>query len=128
MAETDIVAVVEYYGGEVNTTRAGWTKIRCPFHDDRMPSATINVAEGVFKCWAGCVAGDGFAVVMWREGLDFPSSQRFIQDTIGASVRGISEAASGRPPGSRVLESPGDNRAQRGIFQIGVRRGALPGA
>ena len=31
--------------------------VRCPFHQDRMPSLSIDTAKGVWKCFSGCGQG-----------------------------------------------------------------------
>ena len=31
--------------------------IRCPFHEDRVDSCSINVDKGVWICFAGCGSG-----------------------------------------------------------------------
>jgi DNA primase len=125
-ARPDIVAVLEFYGAQVYD-RGGWSKLRCPFHEDRNPSATVHVEKRLFTCWVGCVSGSAYDVVMWRENLDFVGSRRFIQDVIGAGVPELPGSAKGGPARSRILESPSDNGDQRSIFQIGIRRRALEG-
>ena len=54
--------------------RDGWRQGRCPLHDDRVPSFSINFARGVWKCWAGCGSGGLWGLarrldlpVAWRD-------------------------------------------------------------
>lgn len=44
--------------------RSGRTKILCPFHSERNPSATIDWDKQRFRCFACGVAGD--AVDLWQ--------------------------------------------------------------
>lgn len=38
--------------------KAGWISVRCPFHNERNPSLSINLVSGGFKCHA-CNARGG---------------------------------------------------------------------
>lgn len=54
-------------------------KLRCPFHDDRLPSLAVNLEKGVWKCHAGC--GEGGV-------LDFEERfSRCDRETAKANVR-----------------------------------------
>lgn len=33
-------------------------KVHCPFHDDERPSCSVNLAKGLWQCFAGCGAGN----------------------------------------------------------------------
>lgn len=35
-----------------------WQKVKCPFHDDKTPSLSINTAHGGYKCHACGEQGD----------------------------------------------------------------------
>jgi DNA primase len=59
--------VLEYYGAAV-PYGGGYAKLRCPFHDDRHPSATVNHVKQTFKCYVCDVSGDAIDVIRWREG------------------------------------------------------------
>ena len=37
---------------------AGWAQARCPFHEDRAASLSVNLVHGGWRCFAGCGAGD----------------------------------------------------------------------
>ena len=47
----------------------GWLSMPCPFHEDRKPSARINVVAGRFHCHSCQVSGDIFDVVQTTLGL-----------------------------------------------------------
>jgi hypothetical protein len=36
------------------SSRAGWLVVRCPFHDDKMPSFWIDTNRQICGCYAGC--------------------------------------------------------------------------
>ncbi|MDR1514071.1 MAG: hypothetical protein LBS45_00115 [Synergistaceae bacterium] len=56
-----------------------WTgsegKCRCPFHEDRAPSFSVNCEKGVWKCHAGCGEG-GIKDLASRLGVPAPWSER----------------------------------------------------
>ena len=33
-------------------------RVRCPFHDDEHPSCSVNLAQGLWNCHAGCGSGN----------------------------------------------------------------------
>lgn len=70
MEKPDISVILEHYGATV-PTRRGWFSIKCPFHDDRHNSATVNLDENAFCCFACQTKGDGYAIIMQKEGVKF---------------------------------------------------------
>jgi putative DNA primase/helicase len=59
-------------------TSRGEVKLRCPFHDDKIPSLSVNLEKGGWKCFAGCGSGGV---------LDFEMKfSRCDQDTARANV------------------------------------------
>lgn len=66
---------VSYYAHELDkvsrTCTNGWATARCPFHDDRQASLSVNLAHGGWRCHAGCGGGDLLAFHMRRHGLAF---------------------------------------------------------
>ena len=83
-AATDIVEVINGY---VPLKRAGSTwKARCPFHQEKSPSFTVNPARQIFKCF-GCGAGGGvFKFVQTFLNVDFPSAVRMLADRAGVPI------------------------------------------
>ena len=56
---------LDYYRRHLHALRIGgdWASARCPFHDDRNPSLSINITHGGFVCHACGASG--------RDVLDF---------------------------------------------------------
>lgn len=46
----------------------------CPFHDDSTPSLSVNIASGVFNCFACGAKGNGFDLYMKIQGCDFKTT------------------------------------------------------
>src|SRR5438477_6514218 len=59
---------------------------RCPFHQERTPSFSINREMGVFKCFGCGVGGDAFKFVMLTEGLSYPEAIRKLAVRVGIQI------------------------------------------
>ena len=66
----DIGVILEHYGARI-PTRRGWFSMKCPFHDDSHASASANLDEGAFCCFACQMKGNGYGIIMKREGVTF---------------------------------------------------------
>lgn len=54
-------------------------KCKCPFHEDKNPSLSIDLDKGVWKCHAGCGAGSVIDLLAMFEGV---TPDQFIKDEI----------------------------------------------
>ncbi|EMI20762.1 DNA primase [Rhodopirellula maiorica SM1] len=73
---------------------------RCPWHNDRRPSLTVNPERQTWKCWVCDIGGDIFSYVMQRDGLDFPSALRVLAEQAGIPIdelRGGKKTVFGSP-------------------------------
>jgi DNA primase len=59
---------------------------RCPWHNDRRPSMTVNQELQTWKCWPCDIGGDVFSFVMRRDGVDFPTAIRSLAEQAGIAV------------------------------------------
>ena len=66
----NIVGILEHYGATV-PTRRGWAKMKCPFHNDSHASSAVNTDENIFKCHGCTYKGNGYAIIMLKEGVSF---------------------------------------------------------
>lgn len=84
---TPLEAAWEHYGGTLLTHREGRNKARCPLHDDANASASVNIAEQKWTCYAGCGYGDIYELVMLADGFDrFPECKEFADTKFGATA------------------------------------------
>ncbi|MGN6800179.1 MAG: CHC2 zinc finger domain-containing protein, partial [Gaiellaceae bacterium] len=68
-AAADIVAVVE---DRTSLRKQGARLVgRCPFHEERTPSFSVNPGEGLFYCFGCHNGGDLITFVRETQGLDF---------------------------------------------------------
>lgn len=70
---------------------------RCPWHNDRRPSMTVNPERGTWKCWVCDIGGDVFSFVMQRDGVDFPTAVRQLAEQAGIVVDEISRGPQTKP-------------------------------
>lgn len=56
---------------------------RCPFHDDRSPSMSVNPQLGIYKCFACGAGGDVFKFIMEHEKQDFKSAVQWVAEVSG---------------------------------------------
>ena len=111
-ARTDIVDVV---GSYMRLKRAGGTahKGLCPFHQEKTPSFTVDSRRQAFKCFGCGEGGSVFSFIMKIEGMDFPTSVRFLGKRVGVAVEEERYDHKG-PRKTRVL---GMNQAAAGFFR-----------
>ena len=53
---------------------------RCPFHDERTPSFSVNPLKKVYFCFGCQASGDEITFVMEKEGLDFNGAIEWLAD------------------------------------------------
>ncbi|OGW81466.1 MAG: DNA primase [Omnitrophica bacterium RIFCSPLOWO2_12_FULL_44_17] len=67
--------IVEIVSGYIPLKRAGRNfKARCPFHQEKTPSFTVNPDKQIFHCFGCGVGGDVFSFLMKYEQLTFPEA------------------------------------------------------
>lgn len=89
MEKHSIIPVLEHYGATNVVDTLGWKKIRCPFHGDSHASATYNTDINAFKCFACDMAGDTYAIIMKKEGVDFRGAYTIAERLSGGISNGV---------------------------------------
>lgn len=64
-----IEQVVRSYGCEPGKKTATGFMLKCPFHDDKNPSLSVDVVKGLFKCFGCDASGSVIDFVRLKEGL-----------------------------------------------------------
>ncbi len=81
------VDIVDVIGATLELQPQGRNFVtRCPWHDDRRPSMTVNQERQTWKCWPCDIGGDVFSFVMRRDGVDFPAALRTLAEVAGIPV------------------------------------------
>lgn len=84
VATADMVEIVGQYT-ELRKAGAGYSG-RCPFHDERTPSFSVNPVEKLYYCF-GCGAGGNLiGFVMAKENLGFPEAVEYLADRYGIAL------------------------------------------
>lgn len=100
--ELTIAAVLEHYGADLARVReTGWRPLRCPFHDDKLASASVNLAKGAFRCHGCDAKGDAIGLIKAREGLDYPGAIQFAEEILGQSCGDVRSTAKRAAPKQR---------------------------
>jgi len=79
--EQQLVAVFEHYG--LPEPRYGEQRFKCPVHDDRTPSASVNRSKGLWHCHACGAGGDGIALLQANEGWSYGQAKDFLATLTG---------------------------------------------
>ena len=87
-------------------------KIRCPFHDDRDPSCSVNLAKGVFNCHACHHAGNVLDFVHRMETRDGTKASLRQVGILIAEICGIELSGTPAPKGAR---KPQDGSSPHGL-------------
>lgn len=79
-----MVKVLDRYQAGYRPWQHGWQKIRCinpvgHSHGDRTPSATVNVVEGAYVCFACGLKGDAYSLLEELEGITFKQALEVLE-------------------------------------------------
>ncbi len=101
----DFVSVLQHYDIDCDTRR-NQVKITCPFHDDKTPSCSINIADSKFNCFGCDAKGNVLEFVVQMEGGDPHDKDDLYQGALTSiEILGLSPADFGksrtRPQGGR---------------------------
>ncbi len=59
---------------------------RCPFHEERTPSFSVNAEKGVYYCFGCGVSGDTISFVRETEQLDFVAAVEFLAERFNVQL------------------------------------------
>jgi len=83
-AAADMVEIVGQYT-DLRKAGANYSG-RCPFHEERTPSFSVNPTEKLYYCF-GCGAGGNlFGFVQEKESLDFAAAVEYLADRYGIAL------------------------------------------
>lgn len=85
----DIVELISEY---VELKKSGRNYMgRCPFHQERTPSFSVNGENQFFHCFGCGAGGDGITFIMKKENLDFVEAVTFLCEKYGIPLEEKSE-------------------------------------
>src|SRR5262249_22240944 len=83
-AAADIVAVI---GGRAQLRKSGPRYVaRCPFHEERTPSFSVNPVEKFYYCFGCGAKGDVITFVRETEQLDFAGAVESLADRFNVQI------------------------------------------
>ena len=92
------VDIADVIGATVELQPQGRNLVaRCPWHNDRRPSMTVNQERQTWKCWPCDIGGDVFSFVMKRDGTDFPTAIRTLAELAGIPVEEYTRGKQSKP-------------------------------
>ncbi len=78
------VDIVDVIGATLELQPQGRNFVtRCPWHNDRRPSMTVNQERQTWKCWPCDIGGDVFSFIMRRDAVEFPVALRTLAELAG---------------------------------------------
>ena len=81
-----IIAIVNYYGGEVREGKSA--SVKCCIHDDSRRSAVMNTYDNLYFCHTCGKGGSSVNVVMEKENLEFKDAvKRAREIAVGSGVQ-----------------------------------------
>jgi len=100
----DRLDIVEVVDRRVKLKKTGKNySARCPFHDEKTPSFSVNPEKQFYYCFGCGAGGNALGFVMDYENLEFPQAVESLAGSVGMAVpREESRPATG--PGSKVEE------------------------
>jgi DNA primase len=82
------VDIHEVISGYLPLKRAGASyKARCPFHEEKTPSFTVNPQRQTFKCFGCGKGGDAISFVREMEKVDYPDAIKILADKAGIEIK-----------------------------------------
>src|SRR6056297_2130868 len=76
----DATTVIDHIKGEILSIVSNFVELkkagvnysaRCPFHNEKTASFTVNPAKGIYKCFGCGKGGNAINFIMEHEGIDF---------------------------------------------------------
>lgn len=105
----DAVDMVELFASRTDIRRSGpgTAMARCPFHEERTASCSVDTQKKVYNCFGCGASGDCFRFVEELEGLDFKGAIEHLANRFGVELEiedEDPEAARRREARERLLE------------------------
>lgn len=83
----DRVDIVDVIGARLDLRKTGKNhSARCPFHDEKTPSFSVNPEKQFFYCFGCGAGGNAIGFVMDYDRVDFPSAIATLANLVGMEV------------------------------------------
>lgn len=102
----DRVDIVDVIDRRVKLKKTGKNySARCPFHDEKTPSFSVNPEKQFYYCFGCGAGGNALGFIMDYENIEFPQAVENLAATVGMEVPREQPAKGGQAQG-RPAESP----------------------
>lgn len=85
--DVDLAGLIKSRGIKLRKTGKGY-KGRCPFHDDRDPSLSVNPVENLWQCFGCGAGGDAVRFVELFDRVDFKEAVHILSGNLPAASAG----------------------------------------
>jgi DNA primase catalytic core len=93
----DIACLFTSFGVEL-TSKGKSSVGKCPWHDDREPSLSVDREKGLYHCFGCGESGDAFSLVRRMKGVGFRGALEYLKAYLGASPSNGKKAPQESPP------------------------------
>lgn len=119
------VNIVDLLSAVTTVKKSGRTyKAICPFHQEKTPSLSIDVAQGLYHCFGCGAGGDVFRFVQETQGLDFTEAVEYLAAQVGVKLHRDPSAARRKGEREALIEAV---RAAVDFYNERLRSGADAG-
>lgn len=87
MVKVTLLQILDHYNIRVMVRKKGKGKIRCPFHEDRNPSCSVDLEKNMFYCFPCAVGGGVVKFVMLKEKVDRKQAVRHLKKLFKYEVK-----------------------------------------
>lgn len=110
-----VVQFLEDRGVIVRFARGGWQPCKCPFHEDRTASASVNTGTGRFHCFVCDISEDLIGLIRREHpGVSYVEAQQKAAQEYGSDVVCV---AGNVEPGSLLSGLSGNSQRNGGKVQ-----------
>lgn len=93
-SRVDLVELFKSHGLEPKKRGKNWL-CRCPFHEDKEASLSINPAKQLWNCFGCQAGGDALQFLQLKENLAFPAALERLRDLAGSASPVVAAAPEG---------------------------------
>jgi DNA primase catalytic core len=83
-ARVDIVALFASFGVKLSSKGKGFVG-KCPWHEDKEPSLSVDREKGLYHCFGCGESGDAFSLVEKMKGVGFREALVYLKAHVGSS-------------------------------------------
>lgn len=105
-----IVDYLEAHGVMVKYAKGGWQACKCPYHEDRTASASVNTTSGRFHCFACDIHEDVIGLIRRDTGMTYVEAKQKAEEEYGACPVGVA----GKPDDGSLISHFKSNRPVNG--------------